>query len=63
MQARCEEYSAVLAMNPLDKASANYDVAKAYLAAGDKGKAEEQRAVCAGGGSGIQAGAEAVIGD
>ena len=35
------EYSAVLAMNPLDRASAHYDVAKAELAAGDKAKAEE----------------------
>jgi hypothetical protein len=36
-----QEYQAVLAMNPLDKAQANYDVAKAYLAAGNKAKAEE----------------------
>jgi cellulose synthase operon protein C len=35
------EYSAVLAMKPLDAASAQYDVAKAYFAAGDKSKAEE----------------------
>ena len=35
------EYSAVLAMKPLDMASAMFDVAKAYLAAGDKAKAEE----------------------
>jgi cellulose synthase operon protein C len=35
------EYSAVLAMKPLDMASAKFDVAKAYLAAGDKAKAEE----------------------
>jgi Flp pilus assembly protein TadD len=35
------EYQAVLAMKPLDKAQAEYDVAKAYLAAGDKAKAEE----------------------
>jgi tetratricopeptide (TPR) repeat protein len=35
------EYSAVLAMNPLDRASAQYDVARAELAAGDKAKAEE----------------------
>jgi cellulose synthase operon protein C len=35
------EYSAVLAMKPLDVASAQFDVAKAYFAAGDKGKAEE----------------------
>jgi tetratricopeptide (TPR) repeat protein len=35
------EYSAVLAMKPLDMASARFDVAKAYLAAGDKAKAEE----------------------
>ncbi|HWB33439.1 MAG TPA: tetratricopeptide repeat protein [Acidobacteriaceae bacterium] len=35
------EFQAVLAMNPLDKAQAHYDVARAYLAAGDKAKAEE----------------------
>ncbi len=35
------EYSAVLAMKPLDQASAHFDVARAYLAAGDKAKAEE----------------------
>jgi tetratricopeptide (TPR) repeat protein len=35
------EYSAVLAMKPLDMASAEFDVARAYLAAGDKAKAEE----------------------
>jgi tetratricopeptide (TPR) repeat protein len=35
------EYSAVLAMKPLDMASAQFDVARAYYAAGDKGKAEE----------------------
>ena len=36
------EYQAVLAMKPLDMASAELDVAKAYLAAGDKAKAEEK---------------------
>jgi tetratricopeptide (TPR) repeat protein len=36
------EYSAVLAMKPLDMASAHYDLAKAYLAEGDKASAEEQ---------------------
>jgi Flp pilus assembly protein TadD len=35
------EYSAVLAMKPLDKASAQFDLARAYLAAGNKAKAEE----------------------
>ncbi len=35
------EFSAVLAMKPLDVASAKFDAAKAYLAAGDKAKAEE----------------------
>jgi len=35
------EYSAVLAMKPLDVALAEFDVARAYLAAGDKAKAEE----------------------
>jgi cellulose synthase operon protein C len=35
------EYQAVLALKPLDKAQAEYDVARAYLAAGDKAKAEE----------------------
>ena len=35
------EYGAVLALKPLDMASAEYDEAKAYLAAGDKAKAEE----------------------
>ena len=36
-----KEYQAVVAMKPLDKAQAEYDVAKAYLAAGDKARAEE----------------------
>ena len=35
------EYRAVLAMKPLDKASAEFDLAKAYIASGDKAKAEE----------------------
>lgn len=35
------EYGAVLALKPLDRASAEYDEAKAYLAAGDRAKAEE----------------------
>jgi tetratricopeptide (TPR) repeat protein len=35
------EYTAVLALHPLDKASAEFDLAQAYLAAGDKSKAEE----------------------
>jgi tetratricopeptide (TPR) repeat protein len=35
------EYQAVLALKPLDVASAEFDVARAYFAAGDKAKAEE----------------------
>jgi tetratricopeptide (TPR) repeat protein len=35
------EFQAVLAMKPLDMASAEFDVARAYMAAGDKEKAEE----------------------
>jgi tetratricopeptide (TPR) repeat protein len=35
------EYQAVLAMKPLDMASAEFDLAKAYMAEGDKAKAEE----------------------
>jgi hypothetical protein len=35
------EYEAVLAMKPLDMASAEFDLAKAYYAAGDKAKAED----------------------
>ncbi|HEV2522999.1 MAG TPA: tetratricopeptide repeat protein [Candidatus Acidoferrales bacterium] len=35
------EYNAVIAMNPLDKASAQYNVARAYFAAGQKDKAED----------------------
>ena len=35
------EYSAVLALKPLDKASAEFDLAQAYFAAGEKDKAEE----------------------
>ena len=35
------EFSAVVAMKPLDMASAQYDLAKAYYASGDKAKAEE----------------------
>ena len=40
-QGAVREYSAVLAMNPLDKAQAQFDVARAYMAAGQKDKAEE----------------------
>jgi len=35
------EYAAVLAMNPLDKASAELDLAQAYFDAGDKTEAED----------------------
>ncbi len=35
------EYEAVLAMHPLDKASAEFDLAQCYWAAGDKTKAED----------------------
>ena len=35
------EYTAVLALKPLDMASAEFDVARAYYAEGDKTKAEE----------------------
>jgi tetratricopeptide (TPR) repeat protein len=35
------EFAAVVAMKPLDVASAQYDLAKAYFATGDKAKAEE----------------------
>jgi tetratricopeptide (TPR) repeat protein len=35
------EYAAVVAMNPLDKAGAEFHLAEAYLAAGQTGKAEE----------------------
>ncbi len=35
------EYQAVLALKPLDMASAQFDVARAYYAAGDKAKAED----------------------
>jgi tetratricopeptide (TPR) repeat protein len=35
------EFGAVVAMKPLDVASAEYDLAKAYMATGDKAKAEE----------------------
>ena len=35
------EFSAVVAMNPLDKASAEYNLANAYLSAGDRDKAQE----------------------
>jgi tetratricopeptide (TPR) repeat protein len=35
------EYAAVIALHPLDVASAQYDLAQAYLAAGDKKKAED----------------------
>jgi cellulose synthase operon protein C len=35
------EYTAVLAMNPLDKASAEFNLAQAYFAAGEINKAEE----------------------
>jgi cellulose synthase operon protein C len=40
-KASVREFNAVLAMKPLDAASAHFDVAKAYLASGDKAKAEE----------------------
>ena len=35
------EYTAVLALKPLDKASAEFELAQAYFAAGEKNKAEE----------------------
>jgi len=35
------EYTAVLALNPLDKASAQFNLAQAYFAAGEMDKAEE----------------------
>jgi tetratricopeptide (TPR) repeat protein len=35
------EYKAVLALKPLDKASAEFELAQAYFAAGEKDKAEE----------------------
>lgn len=35
------EYNAVIAMSPLDKASAQYNAARAYFAAGEKDKAED----------------------
>jgi tetratricopeptide (TPR) repeat protein len=35
------EYNAVVNMNPLDKASAQFDLARAYFAAGEKDKAED----------------------
>ena len=35
------EYATVVAMNPLDKASAEYDLASAYMAAGERDKAKE----------------------
>ena len=35
------EFTAVLALKPLDKATAQYELAQAYLALGDKAKAEE----------------------
>jgi cellulose synthase operon protein C len=35
------EYSAVLALHPLDRASAQFDLAQAYFAAGQKDKAED----------------------
>ena len=57
------EYGAVLAMKPLDMASAEYDLAKAYMAAGRQGEGGGECAGFAGGGSGLQACAEAVAGD
>ena len=35
------EYTAVVALKPLDKASAQFNLAQAYFAAGEKDKAEE----------------------
>jgi cellulose synthase operon protein C len=35
------EYSAVVALNPLDKAGAHFKLAQAYYASGQKDKAEE----------------------
>ena len=35
------EFTALVAMHPLDKASAQFDLAQAYFAAGQKDKAEE----------------------
>jgi len=35
------EFVAVIALHPLDQAQAQYDLASAYMASGDKAKAEE----------------------
>ncbi len=35
------EYAAVVALHPLDAASAQFDLARAYLAAGQREKAED----------------------
>jgi tetratricopeptide (TPR) repeat protein len=35
------EYNAVIAMSPIDKASAQFNAARAYFAAGQKDKAED----------------------
>jgi tetratricopeptide (TPR) repeat protein len=35
------EYTAVLALKPLDRATAEFNVARAYMAEGDRAKAEE----------------------
>ena len=35
------EYRAVLALNPLDRAASEFNLAKAYMAAGDRARAEE----------------------
>ncbi|HET6145750.1 MAG TPA: tetratricopeptide repeat protein [Candidatus Acidoferrales bacterium] len=40
-QGAIREYNAVIAMNPIDKASAQFNAARAYFAAGEKDKAED----------------------
>ena len=55
------EYAAVLALQPLDQASAQYDLARAYFAAGEKDKAEDHFLASLGADSRLSFGSEILL--
>ena len=57
------EYAAVVASHPLDKASAQFNLASAYFAAGQRDKAEENVLAVAGGGARLPARPEIAVAD
>ncbi len=57
------EYTAVLALKPLDKASAEFELAQAYFAAGEKARRRRACWLALEAAPGFQAGAEVAVGD